>query len=169
MGSAGTWGSTGSRPRSRRAAAPSRRAGWARTQRRRRGSRSGSTISRRTPHGSAPRSSPAITIPPSRRGASQHRGDDLPDALDLRRPLLGRPRQTAPIPVSRPGEHEPGWKRRPRGEPRRVACRSPSTPGPSESSCRWRASETSRPCQASYSPSSRRASTPTQWMRYSRR
>ena len=78
-------------------------------------------------------------LPPARRRTAQHRADDGHDAGGVRRPLLGRPRQAAPAADGRPGQHEPGREHHPGREPRRVACRSPSTPGPSASCCRWRA------------------------------
>ncbi len=47
-------------------------------------------------------------LPSSRRRVAQHRGNDRPDAIDVRRPMLGHPRQADPVPVGRAGEHEPG-------------------------------------------------------------
>ncbi len=48
-------------------------------------------------------------------------------------------RQADPAADGRPGQHEPGREHHPGREPGRVACRSPSTPGPSACCCRWRA------------------------------
>ena len=78
-------------------------------------------------------------LPPARRRTAQHRADDGHDPGDLRGPLLRRLRQAAPAADGRPGQHEPGRQHRAGREPGRVACRSPSTPGPSASCCRWRA------------------------------
>ena len=60
-------------------------------------------------------------LPPALRRTAQHGADDGPDALGIRRTVLGRPRQAAPAATRRPGQHEPGRQHRAGREPGRVA------------------------------------------------